>query len=152
MSKASKIKEAKIILKDLGLPKEQQNEMSALTLLALCNIGPKDSWSEAKRASMTISKDIMSFAAEIYNRKYAPNTRETFRRHVLHQFVQAKIADYNPDNPQLPTNSPKAHYAISKSAFKVIKKCGDKEWESLCADFTKQKGCLLEIYHGKRKV
>lgn len=32
-----KIKEAQIILKALGLPDAQQNEMSALTLLALCN-------------------------------------------------------------------------------------------------------------------
>lgn len=139
MSKASKIKEAKMILKDLGLPKEQQNEMSALTLLALCGIGPKDSWSEAERKSMTVSKDIMAFATKTYNKKYAPNTRETFRRHVLHQFVQAKIADYNPDNPQLPTNSPKAHYSISKSVLEIIKKWGDKKWESLCIDFKKNK-------------
>lgn len=152
MSKASKIKEAKMILKDLGLPKEQQNEMSALTLLALCGIGPKDSWSEAERKSMTVSKDIMAFATKTYNKKYAPNTRETFRRHVLHQFVQAKIADYNPDNPQLPTNSPKAHYSISKSVLEIIKKWGDKKWESLCIDFKKQQGNLFEIYRGKRKL
>lgn len=37
----NKIKEAQKILKELGLPKEQQNEMSALTFLALCNIKKK---------------------------------------------------------------------------------------------------------------
>ena len=147
-----KIKDAQRILKDLGLPKEQQNQMSAVTLLALCNVGPKDSWSKARRASMTISKDIMAFASKQYKRKYAPNTRETFRRHVLHQFVQAKIADYNPDNPQLPTNSPKAHYAISKAALKVIIEWGSKRWNPLCEAFKIQKGCLLEIYQGKRKT
>jgi len=147
-----KIKDAQRILKDLGLPQEQQNEMSALTLLALCNVGPKDSWSKAKRVSMTVSKGIMAFASEKYKRKYAPNTRETFRRQVLHQFVQAKIADYNPDNPRLPTNSPKAHYAISEAALKVIREWGSKEWTSLCKEFKAQKGYLLEIYRGKRKT
>ena len=33
----SKITEAQAILKALGLPAAQQNEMSALTLLALCS-------------------------------------------------------------------------------------------------------------------
>jgi hypothetical protein len=31
-----KIEEAKEILKELGLPKQQQNELAGLTLLALC--------------------------------------------------------------------------------------------------------------------
>jgi hypothetical protein len=148
----SKIRDAQQVLKDLGLPKEQQNEMSALTLLALCSIGPKDSWGKAKRTSMTVSKDIMAFASKVYGRKYAPNTRETFRRHVLHQFVQANIADYNPDNPKLPTNSPKAHYAISMAALLIIKKWGSNEWKQLCEEFKAQKGNLLEIYQGKRKT
>jgi len=148
----SKIMDARQILKDLGMPKEQQNEMSALTLLALCSVGPKDSWSNAKRASKTISKDIMVFTAEKYHKKYAPNTRETFRRHVLHQFVQANIADYNPDNPELPTNSPKAHYAISQEALTVIKKWGSREWINLCDKFKSKSGNLFEIYQGRRKT
>ena len=47
-----KIKEAQIILKALGLPDAQQNEMSALTLLALCNMTEKKNWSEATHESM----------------------------------------------------------------------------------------------------
>jgi hypothetical protein len=30
-------------------------------------------------------------------------------RQVLHQFVQVRIVDYNPDNPKLPVNSPNVH-------------------------------------------
>lgn len=37
----SKIDEAKEILKELGLPAAQQNEISAYTLLALCDIKPR---------------------------------------------------------------------------------------------------------------
>jgi type II restriction enzyme len=37
-----KILEVKKILKELGLPKAQQNEISGYTLLALCNIKEND--------------------------------------------------------------------------------------------------------------
>lgn len=45
----TKIKEAQEILKALGLPAAQQNEMSALTLLALAGLRPDDSWNKAHR-------------------------------------------------------------------------------------------------------
>ncbi|MBI1802540.1 MAG: restriction endonuclease, partial [Chloroflexi bacterium] len=117
----SKIEEAQTILRALGLPPAKQNEMSALILLALCGTRPGDSWYQARRQSLTVTKGIMAFVEKEYRRSYAPNTRETFRRQVLHQFVQARIADYNPDAPNLPTNSPRAHYAISPVALKAIK-------------------------------
>ena len=89
----SKITEAQEILKGMGLPNPQQNEMSALTLLALCNIKEDDNWANATRSSKKVTKDIMAFVNENYRKDspYAPNTRETFRRQVLHQFVQAGI-------------------------------------------------------------
>jgi type II restriction enzyme len=109
----SRIEEAKEILRALGLPAAQQNEISALTLLALGRIPPDGRWVDAIGESLTITKGIMEFIAREYGRAYAPNTRETFRRQVLHQFVQAHIAVYNPDTPDLPTNSPRAHYALT---------------------------------------
>lgn len=127
-----KISEAQEILKNLGLPIPQQNEMSALTLLALCNIREDDYWKDATRDSKRITKDIMSFVNENYKKdsQYAPNTRETFRRQVLHQFVQAGIVNYNPDIPDLPVNSPKAHYALTEETLEVIKAYGTSEWDS----------------------
>ena len=59
-----KIKEAQAILKALVLPDAQQNEMSALTLLALCNITEDGNWEDASRESMGVSKGIMSFVNE----------------------------------------------------------------------------------------
>ncbi len=41
----SKVDEAKKILEALGLPQKQQNQRSALTLLALCHIKKTDKWS-----------------------------------------------------------------------------------------------------------
>lgn len=107
-------------------------KMSALTLLALCNIREDDYWKDATRDSKRITKDIMSFVNENYKKdsQYAPNTRETFRRQVLHQFVQAGIVNYNPDIPDLPVNSPKAHYALTEETLEVIKAYGTSEWDS----------------------
>ena len=116
-----KIQEAQALLKELGLPDAQQNEIAGYTLLALCNIKEKDKWSKAFKQSYGVTKGIMTFISENYEKKYAPNTRETFRRQVLHQFVQAGIADYNPDIPDLPVNSPRAHYAISEIALETVK-------------------------------
>lgn len=48
----SKIEEAQEILKALGLPPAQFNEMAALTFLAICNIKENDKWAEATRQSL----------------------------------------------------------------------------------------------------
>ena len=69
----SKIEEAQEILKQLGLPPQQQNQIAALTLLALSGIRPQDSWSKSRRSSMTIRKGIMEFINKNY-RIYAENT------------------------------------------------------------------------------
>ncbi|MFH0990287.1 MAG: BsuBI/PstI family type II restriction endonuclease [bacterium] len=142
----SKIKEAQTILKEFGLPAAQQNDISALTLLALCGVTEANTWKDAQRSSLTATKGIMAFMAKRYKRRYAPNTRETVRRQVLHQFVQARLADYNPDNPQLPVNSPNAHYAVSKPALEVIKTFGTKKWQSAVTTFKAEVGELKKRY------
>lgn len=76
-----KIKEAQDILESLGLPSSQQNEMSALTLLALCGITKKTLWKNASRTSMSVTKGIMDFFSLHYEKTYAPNTREGVTSH-----------------------------------------------------------------------
>lgn len=148
----NKIREAQEILKAFGLPEAQQNEMSALTLLALCNIKKRSNWDFASKNSLGVSKRIMSFVKNEYKKDYAPNTRETFRRQVLHQFVQARIVDYNPDKPNLPVNSPNAHYAISKEAIEVIKTFKTKKWHESIRRFNTKVGKLSEIYAKEREI
>ena len=147
---AGKIQEAKAILRTFGLPSAQQNKMSALTLLALCGVTPRSSWSQAKRTSLTVTKGIMAFIEAHYRQTYAPNTRETFRRQVLHQLVQARIVDYNPDDPSLPTNSPRAHYAVSERAFKAIRCYGSQDWDSAGRAFVRDQGTLTATYRDER--
>jgi len=146
-----KVKQAQQILSDLGMPKARQNEISAFTLIALCNIKKSSKWLDASRQSMTVTKGIITFIKEYYGKEYAPNTRETFRRQVLHQFVQGRIADYNPDEPELPTNSPRAHYAISEAALSVIHSFGLPDYTKQVASFKKTQGSLSEIYEKNRE-
>lgn len=150
----SKITEAQEILKALGLPAAQQNEMSALTLLALCSIKEDTPWAKATRTSQRITKEIMAFVNENYKAAapYAPNTRETFRRQVLHQFVQATVANYNPDDPTLPVNSPKAHYAITPEALTVVQGYGKRGWEKKVEKFAQETTILREKYAAERDL
>lgn len=150
----SKIAEAQEILKALGLPSAQQNDMSALTLLALCSIKEDTPWADATRTSQHITKEIMAFVNENYkaDAPYAPNTRETFRRQVLHQFIQAGVANYNPDDPSLPVNSPKAHYAITEEALEVAKSYGTKNWDSCTQQFAVEYEILRDRYAAERDM
>ncbi len=148
----SKIEEAQAVLQELGLPKAQQNEISGFTFLALCNLKQKDNWTSAFKQSHGISKGIMEFISQNYNKKYAPNTRETFRREVLHQFVQAGIANYNPDIPDLPVNSPRAHYAISDIALETVQTYQTKKWKESIKRFKDQIGELKEKYSKRRAI
>ncbi|MFA6593036.1 MAG: BsuBI/PstI family type II restriction endonuclease [Bacteroidales bacterium] len=150
----TKIEQAQAILKAFGLPEAQQNEMSALTLLALCGLKKSTPWNLATAERNGISKDIMPFVNENYKKKapYAPNTRETFRRQVLHQFVQASIVRYNPDDPNLPVNSPKAHYRLSEEALGVIKAYGGPLWEQTLKGFITNEGMLKEKYDKSRLI
>ena len=119
----SKIDEAVAVLTALGLPRDQQNERSGLTLLALAKLGPDDSWANVQRPLLRIW-DIMGFMREVHGKDYAANSRETIRRQTIHQFEQARIVDRNPDDPDRPTNSGKNVYVLTEEAADVLKAYG----------------------------
>lgn len=102
----TKIKEAVDILKQFNVPKKQQNERSALALLSLLSMKENDSWKKSKKILIRVH-DMMQFIKAQYNREYAENSRETFRRQTLHQFEkEVGIVERNADDPTRPTNSP----------------------------------------------
>ncbi|TVR16603.1 MAG: methyltransferase [Balneolaceae bacterium] len=146
-----KIDEALEIIKTLDLPKAQQNERSALTLLALVDIKPTDDWKNASDPLMGITP-IMDFIAEHYGRKYAPNTRETIRRQTMHQFVDAGISIQNPDDPLRPINSPNWVYQIESQTLELIRTFGTKEWNNKVSDFMQDYNSLAERYAKRRKM
>jgi len=94
----------------------------------------------------------MEFIRRAYHVSYAPNTRETVRRQVLHQLVLANVADYNLFAPELPTNSPKAHYAISEAALAAIREFGGRDWLRAVQRFASAEVRLAEVFERKRKT
>ena len=147
----SKIEEARDILEQLGLPPAQQNDISCLTFLALTGLYEDDAWDQASKPSLTIHK-ILVFMRDSYGREYAENTREVVRRQVIHQLEQARVVDRNPDEPGLPTNSPRTHYGFTDEALKVIRLYGTEQWEYELNNFSSKHGVLLEIYQRQRHM
>ena len=94
----------------------------------------------------------MDYIREHFGIDYAANTRETFRRQVLHQFIQGRIADYNPFNPDLPTNSPNTHYALTEPALSVVRLYGSSRWKTAVAEFRQKHGVLTELYGRDRDI
>jgi hypothetical protein len=145
------IEEALAIIKALGLPRAQQNERSAVSLLALLNLTPKKTWAESEAPLVGITP-VMDWAHEHYEKKYAPNTRETFRRQTMHQFVAAGLVLYNPDKPDRSVNSPKAVYQIEPATLALIRCFGTKKkWTSKLAAYLTEHQTLIAQYAKERK-
>ena len=147
----SKLDEARDILEQFGLPPAQQNDISCLTLLALAGLSEGDPWRSSSKPSLTIHQ-ILQFMGATYGRAYAENTRETVRRQVIHQFLQARLADRNPDDPDLPTNSPRSHYGLTDEALNVIRFYKGSAWEAALLAFRSSQGTLLEVYRRRRQM
>ena len=145
-----KIEEAAEILKSLGLPKGQQNERSALTLVTLSKLGPKAKWKAAERPLLR-TVDIMDFMRKSYHKDYKPNSRETIRRQTLHQFEQARIVDRNPDDPTRPTNSGNTVYRLTEDAAVVLRSFGAANFDKVVAGFIERFGSLQEAYLRQRE-
>jgi len=146
----NRINEAHQILISLGLPRAQHNERSALSLLALLNLTPSKSWEQAENPLVGITP-IMDWSRAQYGKEYAPNTRETFRRQTMHQFVDAGIAVYNPDKPDRPVNSPKAVYQISPPALALLQSFGSAAWHDNLAQYLSQNETLAARYAMERE-
>jgi hypothetical protein len=144
------IEAAQQIIISLGLPKAQHNERSALCLLALLNISPDKAWADAENPLMGITP-IMDWARQHYDKEYAPNTRETFRRQSMHQFCDAGIALYNPDEPDRSVNSPKAVYQIEPAALALVRTFGTKKWHDHLTNYLAGRETLVAKYAKARE-
>ncbi len=147
----SKRDDAKEILKSLGLPKQQQNERSCLTLLALAGLSEDDPWSATSRPLLRVW-DIMGWMKEKYGKKYAANSRETIRRQTIHQFEQARLINRNPDDPSRPTNSGETRYQLTKDAADVLRTFDTRAFSKKCERFLERHGSLTEAYERARNL
>lgn len=141
---------ARQIIISLGLPRAQQNERSALSLLALLNLTPGKSWAQAENPLVGITP-IMDWARAHYGKDYAPNTRETFRRQTMHQFCDAGVALYNPDKPDRPVNSPKAVYQVEPATLKLLRSFGTVTWHDNLTAYLAERETLVAKYAKERE-
>jgi hypothetical protein len=133
----------------LDFPRAQQNERSALCLLALLNLTPDKPWIMVKNPLMGITP-IMDWAREYYKKDYAPNTRETVRRQTMHQFVNAGLVLYNPDKPDRPVNSPKAVYQIEPAALALLRTLDTPQWHDNLTAYLTERETLVARYAKER--
>ncbi len=150
MPERENINDALRILELLGLPRAQRNERSALCLLALLDLKPGTAWADAGNPLIGITP-MMDFSRGNYDKDYAPNTRETFRRQTMHQFIDAGIALYNPDKPDRPVNSPKAVYQIVPEALALLKKYGTPAFEAALEGYLATRKTLAQKYAKERE-
>lgn len=129
MDKSQLIEEAIEALRDFEVGREQLNERSAMTLLALLQLKPGDDWARATNP-MLGTRAIMDWIRDQYGVEYAANTRETIRRFTLHQFVIAQLVEENADQPDRPINSPKWNYRVTDEALEVLRHYREPRFES----------------------
>ena len=142
MDKLNKIKS---LLEIIGMPKSQQSDLCALTILAMAGIKSRTPYKCATNNWMRIH-DIIEFVNKYYNKVYAENSRETFRKQALHHFRTAAIVEDNGET----TNSPNYKWRITDEFLFVVKEIGVS---SMAVEgFAENHQRLIDIYASKKKM
>ncbi|MFC2269488.1 MAG: BsuBI/PstI family type II restriction endonuclease [Porphyromonas endodontalis] len=143
---------AKLLLETLGMPPKQQTPIACLTLLAMANISSDSMWYNATNQWVRIH-DIILFLRKGYRVTYAENSRETFRKQVMHPFRTGALIE---DNGKA-TNSPNYRYRITEEFLKVIRSIDRNNTtqsleNSITRDFLSSRQTLSQIYASKKKM
>lgn len=142
-----KLDEAKKILNELGMPSAQQADLCCYTLLAMANIGAKDSWNSATNEWVRIH-DVLVFIKTAYKTGYAENSRETFRKQAIHHFRSAALIE---DNGKA-TNSPNYRYRLTNEMLQLIQSYKTDEWNVKKEAFLAAHERLIERYASKKRM
>lgn len=142
-----KLDEAREFLMNVGMPKAQQADICALSILAMAGIKPDGDWKDATNEWIRIH-DIIAFANQHYGTTYAENSRETFRKQAMHRFRTAALIE---DNGKA-TNSPNYRYRITDETLKVLRAWGSNSAEKQMNRFLAYHEKLVDIYASKKKM
>lgn len=142
-----KIEEARGFLESVGMPKAQQADICCVCLLAMADIKPDMSWSEAKNDWIRIH-DIIQFSNAFYGTTYAENSRETFRKQALHRFRTAALIEDN----GMATNSPNYRYRLTEETLEILKTFQSLKWQKSLNRFLTYHDKLIDIYASKKKM
>lgn len=144
-TRKQRIVEALTILKAVGMPSEQLNDRTAICLLALLDLPPKRSWTEAKNPMLGI-RAILDFAREKLARNYAENTRESVRKYSVKQLVSAGVLLHNPDMPERAVNSSDNCYQVEEHALALLRQFGSKTWDGSLETYLAARETLAAQY------
>lgn len=142
MDKIERIRE---LLKRIGLPQYQHSNICVLTILGMANLKEDTQWAKATNEWVRIH-DIIAFVNKNYNKSYAENSRETFRKQAVHHFRTAAIIE---DNSKA-TNSPDYRYRLTAEFLTVLRKIDTSE--TPLKAFIKNHKSLIEIYASKKTM
>lgn len=151
MTKDKRIKEAIAVLTQLGLPREQLNDRTAICLLALLGMTPKTPWAKAVNPMLGI-RAILDVARSEFERNYAENTRETVRDESIKPMVAAGLLLRNPDQPDRAVNSPKNCYQVTEPALALLRSVGSKKWPAASATYLSGSTTLAARYANERDL
>lgn len=124
----STLEEAKDILEQFGFPKHQTNDISGRTLLALAQQTTDTQWADATNPRLTV-RDTLDWSRNQLHHDIAENSRETVRKFVLHQFVDAGFCLHNDDDPNRSTNSKNNNYRLAPEPLAVIRQYKTEGWD-----------------------
>ncbi len=139
------------ILTSLGFPRGQLNERSALCLLALAGLRPGQDWHDAQDILIGTTP-IMDFMREHFGKVYKPNSREAVRRRSLHQFRDAGLALYNPDDPGRAVNSQLAAYQLAPEALALLRTFSTDAWAANPEVYLGERETLAARYANERAL
>ena len=144
-----KVSVIKSVLATIGMPKAQQADLCALTILSMANLKPKTPWKNAQNNWIRIH-DVIAFANANYATTYAENSRETFRKQAMHHFRTAALIEDN----GMATNSPNYRYRLTDEFLAVVRDVNAKNVTKSQAlqNFCKVHTSLTSIYASKKKM
>lgn len=147
----STVQEARDILRAFEFDSRRTNEASARTLLALAGLDENNTWADSTNERMGV-RAILDWMRGPLNHPIAENSRETIRRFVLHQFVDAGFCLYNDDDPARPTNSSKNNYRLNPEALLTIRLYGTPDFVPAVEEYLAEVGSLEAKYRAARDL
>ncbi|MBK4173837.1 restriction endonuclease [Corynebacterium macginleyi] len=145
------LEDARNLLSLLGFDKKRTNEISGRTLLALAQLNHESVWNEAQNNRLGV-RDLLDWMRKELDYPIAENSRETVRRFVLKQFVEAGFCLHNDDDPARPTNSSKNVYRLSDEALQVVRSYQSLNFEIELSGYIEKKGTLKQRYAAAREL
>lgn len=151
MSIEKRVTQAQDILKAFGFDEIRCNSRSAYTLLSLLGLKEKTPWKKSTNEPLGIS-GLMDWMGKHWANEYKTGTRESVRKHTIHQFVEAGFVAINESDPNRPVNSPSTSYNITTEALSVIRQFSTKAFDQSITAYLVNSPGLAAQYAAARKM